>query len=132
MQRLGNSFSSQIEALKKTMINGQSALGGTFTADMGLGSGSFVLGQSDFSNAYSGLTAAIGSIATGNVSVDPSTLDGTISQINAAIAAEGAKASLIHNRYDALNDLASSYVEASNNQVVADGGSATSLLNSLL
>lgn len=131
LQRLGNSFSSQFDGIVAASIDGAQLLGGTKAADLGLSSGTLTLGQSDISKAYSSLTSAIASMANGSA-YDPSNLDTTIAQLNAGIAAEGSKASLLHNRYAALNDLASSYLNASNDQAVTEGGSASSLLNSLL
>jgi hypothetical protein len=131
LKRLGTSFESQLTGITSAKIDDIALLGGTKSADLGLGSGTFALGQADISAAYTGLTAAIDSMKT-NGTYAPSALDTTIAQLNAGIAAEGSKATLLHNRYDALNDLASSYLNASNDQAVTEGGSATSLLNSLL
>ena len=59
-------------------------------------------------------------------------LDDIIAHLYATVATEGAKASLLANRYDTLNDLAANYKVASDNQAVTEGGSPTSLLNHLL
>jgi hypothetical protein len=131
LRRLGTSFTNQFTALVSSSLDNVALLGGTKSADLGLGSGTFALGQADIKNAYANLTAAISSMNGGSTS-DPALLDTTVAQLNAGIAAEGSKATLLHNRYEALNDLASSYLNASNDQAVTEGGSATSLLNSLL
>ena len=68
----------------------------------------------------------------GTTTVDASSIDAAINSLYAAVAAEGTKASVLGNRYDTLNDMAASYKNASDSQVVTAGGSPTSLLNALL
>lgn len=134
MQKLGTALQSEYDSLLASSVDNVALIGGTKEAKLGLGSSSITLGSADYgtAGALGNLKTALAAMSAGSTTTDPTTLDTTISQLNAAVAAEGSKASVLHNRYDALNDLSASYLQASNDQAVTAGGSASSLLNSLL
>lgn len=104
------------------------------TVDLGQGVGTIALGINT-SGGIASLSAALGSLSGGtNI-----TATGTANDIEKAqaqllgeISNASAKAALLENRYNSLNDLLSSYQSASNDQVVNAGGNSTSLLNNLL
>ena len=129
---LGTEFSSQLNSLISTTLDGVAVLGTTTGIDLGAGSGTLSAGVDLTADAgYQALSSAIGSMAAGNTSAAYSTMEKAINGILGLISVAGAQANLLNNRYDMLNDLASSYHTASDHQVVTQGGNATSLLNAL-
>lgn len=129
MKKLGKELQNQYSALISTQVEGVSVLQGSTAFDLGLGSGNLTLGLGNNSSFLSSLNTALGSISGGS---SASNLDTIVNDLYGLLSVEGTKADLVNNRYDAINDLVSSYKTASDNQVVTEGGSATSLLNSLL
>ena len=132
---LGKEISTQFTSITGAVIDGLSVLNTTLTANLGFGSGSISLGMdsSTFNAHVAGLTAALTAMATGSaISSVLSNLETSINMLIADVAVHGAKASLMAHRYQSLNDLATVYKNASDDQAVNVGGSASSLLNALL
>ena len=126
--KLGTEFSNEFAALYGTAVEGVNVLNGTQTVGLGLG-GSVSVGVSGDADIQALSTAVASMVGGANITTN---LDDIIAHLYATIATEGAKASLLANRYDTLNDLAANYKVASDNQAVTEGGSPTSLLNHLL
>ncbi|MCR4666351.1 MAG: hypothetical protein K5657_03555 [Desulfovibrio sp.] len=132
LKTMAAAYKSELAKLTATEVDGFAVLGGTTGVDMGLESGELDVGVDVTGlGGYSDLSGAISNMESGTA-VTASSLDAIVSNLYAAVAAAGTKASVLGNRYDTLNDMASSYKNASDSQVVTAGGSPTSLLNSLL
>ncbi len=132
LKKLGTEYSNQLARLIATTLDGVAVLGGT-TIDLGAGSGSLSVGVDITADAgYQALVSAISSMAAGDTTAAYSIMENAIKGVLGLISVAGAQANLLNNRYDMLNDLASSYHTASDHQVVTQGGNATSLLNALL
>ncbi|MBQ9537066.1 MAG: hypothetical protein IJU79_04660 [Desulfovibrionaceae bacterium] len=130
---LGTEYKNQLAELLKATVNGVSILNTTQTAGLGLGAGQITLGlEMSANDGYKALTSALSAISAGTGSSAVSVLESAVNQLISTVAVHGSKAALLSNRYDALNDMATAYKDASDAQAVNTGGNATSLLNSLL
>lgn len=127
LKRLGAEFLSEITAYESGFSTGT-------VVDLGLGSGSATVGgvtPSDIAG-YAAFTGALSTMSASGASVAATDIEAALKGLYAEITVMAAQGNLVHNRYDVLNDLASSYHRASDDQAVEVGGNATSLLNALL
>ena len=136
--KLAAELRTELTEKVKTVVEGLSILssGNSSTVGLGLGSGVMTIAPSAATDgglgAINSLSSALSSLSVSSATADRSLINSIIEDLYGAIAVEGAKAELINNRYDTLNDIARSYKEATDDQVVTQGGSPTSLLNALL
>ncbi|MBQ7607732.1 MAG: hypothetical protein IJU76_07140 [Desulfovibrionaceae bacterium] len=124
------------ELVKTKADNGTDLFGASGpTVDLGQGAGTITLGQNSANGGISALSSALSTLAEGsNITATGSgnTLEVAQTKLLGEISDASAKAALLENRYTSLNDLISSYKNASDDQVVNAGGNSTSLLNNLL
>lgn len=136
---LWTDINTNLTALLATVIDDGSGaplavLGSTGKAvSLGLGTAeTTTVGGLDVASgtAYSALTSGVsGATATSDIQ---SLCDDAIDELYGVVTRCGAQANLLANRYDMLNDLATTYHTASDEQATSTGGSASSLLNALL
>lgn len=131
IKNVGSTIFNQFSKLTTSTVDGL-AFGSTRALDLGLGASSMSVGVAtgDILN-WATFTGALNSLSAGST-VNTTALDAAIKGLDAAIASEGVKSVVIHNRYDVLNDLAAQYKNASDAQAVTAGGSPSSLLDNLL
>lgn len=132
LSKMGTEFSTELQELLKVTLDSNAVLSAAVPIGLGAGAGTIAGGVNLTADAgYAALTAAIGAMTAGSQGA-ASNFESAINSLLALVATTGAQANLLKNRYDMLNDLSQSYHTASDNQVVTQGGNATSLLNALL
>lgn len=115
--------------LKVDVDNTSTAIfGNTLKYNLGQGSGDFTIGQAT-TGAISSLQDQLKTMTGGSTS---STIDDIYGQMLGEVTNAASKAALFENRYTSMNDLLTSYRNASDDQVVNAGGNSTSLLNNLI
>ncbi|MBQ7585948.1 MAG: hypothetical protein IJU40_06860 [Desulfovibrionaceae bacterium] len=130
---IASSYVDQLNAILQTEVNGLKVLNGSGTGldlNIGINSQDFinignanVLSGSAFSTLYTNLSITSGS----DYSTISDYCDKAIEELYGAIANQGVKYKILDNRYVMLNDLASSYHDASDDQAVNMGGSMSVL-----
>lgn len=128
---IASSFVDQLNAILQTEVNGLQVLssGTGLDLNIGINSQDFInIGNADVSSG-SAFSTLYNKLST--TGVDYSTIsddcDKALEELFEAIANQGVKYKILDNRYVMLNDLASSYHDASDDQAVNMGGSMSVL-----
>ena len=112
--------------------NGHALFGSnTVTYDLGQGSGTVTLSVNSASGGIKSLSDALATLSAGT-NITNSDIEDAQSELLGDVMAASAKAALFENRYNSLNDLITSYKNASDDQVINGPGNSTSLLNNLI
>lgn len=117
--------------LNTTTDGGNKLFSSVISTDLGQGAGSVVIASNISAGGISSLSTALSTLAAGS-NITGTDLEKAQQVLLGEISDASAKAALLENRYNSLNDLISSYRNASDEQVVNAGGNSTSLLNNLL
>lgn len=138
LKKAASGLVAEFNALKNMTADDGTKLfdaGTTPSFDLGQGCGTVALGIKTASGGIGNLSTALAALSAGTkitATGTANTLALSQSQLLGEITDASAKAALLENRYDSLNDLISSYKSASDDQVVNSGGNSTSLLNNLI
>lgn len=134
LQSAASEVQSQLTTLIGTQVNGTSVLGGETNVLLGQGDTTGVKVGLDLANetAYKAFTEALTDLVDNGTAIDDTVIKSAINELMVNITNEAGKSNVLENRYNSLNDLANSYHDASDDQVVTAGGNSTLLINKLL
>ena len=128
---IASSYVDQLNAILQTEVNGLQVLssGTGLDLNIGINSQDFInIGNADVSSgpAFSTLRYNLTNGVSGYSTISDD-CDKALEELFGAIANQGVKYKILDNRYVMLNDLASSYHDASDDQAVNMGGSMSVL-----